>query len=225
MSANSTAPVTRLDIKALKRLEQNFLMQYPSGFETPELAKRIKRHTVGRMTELSREFFAESALANVSLAAANMARIVSRSSLVSVFEKPRFRDFVGGLNEDEKAFLVDGLREMLHGNQRLGFEAMLDLLKTRKLAKWSLLTVIPNYYAPVREIFVKPTTTKGILKHFGITDPVYKPTPTWDFYEKYRTIINAGRERVDKSIGSSNVAFSGFLMMSVEVQQPPRKGG
>ncbi|MFT5692431.1 MAG: hypothetical protein ACI92E_001765, partial [Oceanicoccus sp.] len=97
-----------------------------------------------------------------------------------------------------------------------GFEAMVDLLKTAKLAKWSLVTIIPAYYAPNKEVFVKPTTAKNILNYFEITDPVYKPAPTWDFYKKYRTLINEAKTKVDKSLSPSNAAFSGFLMMTVK---------
>jgi len=133
-----------------------------------------------------------------------------------MFEKPKFRDFVRGMDENEKAFLVGALSQILHGKQQLGFEAMVDILKTQKLAKWSLITIIPAYYKPTKEVFVKPTTAKNILKHFEIADPIYKPAPTWDFYKKYRTLINDAKKTVDKNLSPSNAAFSGFLMMTVK---------
>ena len=168
------------------------------------------------MIEFARESFSEKALSgNVHLAADNMVKAVSRSSMVSLFEKPKFRDFVKAMDEHEKAFLVNALRQQLHGKQAAGFEAMIDILKTGKLAKWSLSTIIPAYYKPTREVFVKPTTAKGILKFFDIADPVYHPTPTWDFYRKYRKLINDGKKEVSKSLSPSNAAFSGFLMMTV----------
>ena len=117
------------------------------------------------------------------------------------------------MRENEKAFLVGALSQILHGKQQLGFEAMVDILKTQKLAKWSLITIIPAYYKPTKEVFVKPTTAKNILKHFEIADPIYKPAPTWDFYKKYRTLINDAKKTVDKNLSPSNAAFSGFLMI------------
>ena len=151
-----------------------------------------------------------------------MVKVVSRSSMVSMFEKPKFRDFVKRLNEDEKAFMVHGLSQFLHSKtpegQRAGFEAFTDILRTEKLAKWSLVTIIPAYYAPSTEVFVKPTTTKNILRYFELTDPIYKPAPTWDFYQKYRKIINEGKKQVDEKLSPSNAAFLGFLMMTVNAQ-------
>ncbi len=204
-----------LDRSKLKSAERAFLSQYPQGFDDPEMLKIIKKHRMSPLVDMARESFSERACSNVHLAAANMVKIVSRSSMVSLFEKPKFRDFVKALDENEKAFLVNALREILHGRQQAGFEAMVDILKTGKLAKWSLVTIIPAYYKPTREVFVKPTTAKGIIRFFELEDPVYKPTPSWDFYRKYRKLINDGKKEVDRSLSPSNAAFTGFLMMTV----------
>ncbi|WP_101758666.1 hypothetical protein [Oceanicoccus sp. KOV_DT_Chl] len=204
-----------LEQKKLKKLEGDFLMRYPKGFLDPEIEAIGKKHRMGKMVELAHDSFSEQACSNVHVTAENMIKVVSRSSMVSLFEKPKFRDFVRSMDENEKAFLVQALSQMLHGKQQLGFEAMVDILKTQKLAKWSLITIIPAYYRPTKEVFVKPTTAKNILRHFDIADPVYKPTPSWDFYKKYRKLINDSKKAVDKSLSPSNAAFSGFLMMTV----------
>jgi hypothetical protein len=195
--------------------QANFLTQYPKGFADPAMEKVGKRHRMTPMINMAQECFSEQACSNIYVTADNMVKVVSRSSMVSMFEKPRFRDFIKSMNDDEKAFMVNALRQILHGRQQAGFEAMVDILKTGKLAKWSLVTIIPAYYRPTREVFVKPTTVKGILSHFEIDDPVYKPTPTWDFYRKYRKLINDAKKQLDKSLSPSNAAFSGFLMMTV----------
>ncbi len=206
-----------LDPEKLKYLQAKFLMQYPLGFADPEMEKIGKKHRMGKMVEMAQEYFSREACSNVNVTAENMVRVVSRSSMVSMFEKPKFRDFVHSLNDDEKHFLVHALIELLHGNQQQGFEAMVDILRTQKLAKWSLMTIIPAYYAPQDEVFVKPTTAKNILKYFEFDDLVYKPAPTWEFYQGYRKMINQSKKKVDKNLSPSNAAFSGFLMMTVEV--------
>lgn len=205
-----------LDEKKLKKLELDFLMQYPQGFNDPEMIKIGKKHRVDKMSEMAKECFSKRACSNVHVTAENMIKMVSRSSMVSMFEKPKFRDFVRGMDENEKVFMVQALSQMLHGKQQLGFEAMVDILRTQKLAKWSLLTIIPAYYSANKEVFVKPTTAKNILRHFEITDPVYKPAPTWDFYKKYRKLINEAKKKVNTNLSPSNAAFSGFLMMTVK---------
>lgn len=204
-----------LDEKKLLKLQGDFLMAYPKGFADPAMDIIKKKHPVEKMYAFVQEAFSKQACSNVHVTAENMIKAVSRSSMVSMFEKPKFRDFVRSLDENEKAFLVGGLSQMLHGKQQLGFEAMVDILATAKLAKWSLISIIPAYYKPTKEVFVKPTTAKNILKHFEISDPVYKPKPSWEFYRKYRKLINDSKKLVDKNLSPSNTAFSGFLMMTV----------
>jgi hypothetical protein len=205
-----------LEREKLKHLEANFLRQYPQGFADQEMQKILKKHRMEKMVSLAKECFSEAACSNVHVTAENMIKVVSRSSMVSMFEKPKFRDFVRKMNENEKAFLVNALRQMLHGKQQLGFEAMVDILQSEKLAKWSLVTIIPAYYYPNKEVFVKPTTAKDILRYFDITEMVYKPTPSWKFYQQYRKLIKDAKGTVDKSLSPSNAAFTGFLMMSVK---------
>lgn len=210
----------KLDNTELKKLEGDFLLEYPKGFNDPALIEIGKKHKMDKMIEQAQEFFDPIACANPNVTADNMVKIISRSSMLSMFEKPKFRDFVKNLGDHDKGFLVESLSNFLHGKsqgkQQLGFEGMADILRTEKLAKWSLLTIIPAYYAPTKEVFVKPTTAKRVLSHFGMTDPVYKPAPTWDFYIKYRQLINDAKKDVDKNLSPSNAAFSGFLMMTVQ---------
>lgn len=208
--------ITCLDLTTLKQLEGDFLMRYPQGFNDPEMLAIAKKHKMSKMVELAQTSFKKRAFGNIHTTADNMVKVVSRASMVSMFEKPKFRDFVNNLSENDKAFLVKALYNMLHGKQQMGFEAMVDILRTEKLAKWSLVSIIPAYFSPNDEVFVKPTTAKGVLKHFGITDPVYKPAPTWGFYQKYRQLINHAKTQVNPDLSPSNAAFSGFLMMSVQ---------
>lgn len=209
-----------LDQTKLDQAQLQFLMRYPGGFSDPEMLAIGKKHRMPHMVELAQDWFSPAACSNVLATADNMVKLVGRASMVSLFEKPKFRDFINRLNQDEKAYLVNALSQLLHGNsdaiQQRGFEAFVDMLKTYKLAKWSLVSIIPNYYAPQREVFVKPTTAKNILAYFDIGDPVYKPAPSWDFYYKYRALINDAKTRVDPSLAPYNAAFTGFLMMAAK---------
>lgn len=204
-----------MNLHKLKQAEADFLAMHPEGFADPSMQKIAKRHRMDQMVALAQSQFTPDCYSHVEQTVANMVKLISRSSMVSMFEKPKFRDFVARLDAAQKAYLVDALVEFLHGDQQTGFEAMADLLRTEKLAKWSLMTIIPAYYAPNREVFVKPTTAKGVIQYFEVADLHYKPAPTWDFYIAYRKLINQAKQKVDKSLSPSNAAFSGFLMMSL----------
>ena len=204
-----------LDKRTLKQLEAQFLQRYPQGFQDPAIQAIVKKHRVDKMTEMAQAAFAKNAFKDTQACVDNMIAIIGRSSMVSMFEKPKFRDFAKGLNSHDQDFMVSALKQFLHGNQRHGFEALTDILKSRKLAKWSLLTIIPTYYAPAVEVFVKPTTAKGILAYFAVEDLIYKPTPSWAFYSGYRALINDAKAKLRKSLSPNNAAFSGFLMMTI----------
>lgn len=204
-----------MNLEKLRFAEHAFLTRYPGGFSNPEMQAIGKKHRVDKMSLLTQECFLKKNFRDTFDIIDNMVKIVGRSSMVSVFEKPRFKDFTNSLTPKEKNQLVAGLKDQLHGAEQQGFEKIVNLLKMNKLAKWSLISIIPAYFRPQQEIFVKPTTTKGIIAHFELNSLHYKPQPSWDFYAEYRDIINAMKTRVDPCLSPNSVAFTGFLMMTL----------
>src|SRR6185503_18715076 len=101
------------------------------------VATRVKKHKPDQMIALARDSFSRENFRLPDGIVQNMIKLISRSSIISVFEKPRFRDFANALPPQERAFLSTGLEELLHGDEQSGFEMMLDLLKSGKVAKWS----------------------------------------------------------------------------------------
>lgn len=202
--------------RKLKQAEKIFFKKYPDGFHHPELAAIGKKHKMDKMITMAQQSFIKSRFSKHQQVAADMIKIIARSSMVSMFEKPKFRDFVPTLQESELKQMTNGLKNFLHGNQTKGFNAMVEVLKQGKLAKWSLVTIIPAYFHPDSEVFVKPTTAKGVIDYFELKDITYKPTPTWDFYAKYKEDILTMKALVDESIAPNNAAFCGFLMMSLD---------
>ena len=204
-----------MNIERLEQLEHEFLARYPQGFNSPEMVEIGKKHRMNKMVTLAQESFEEYKFDSPQFIIDKMIEIISKSSMVSLFEKPKFRDYVKSLEMDEKEVLSDALREFLHGNEKLGFETMVEILGQVKLAKWTLVTAFGAYYRPTKEVFVKPTTTKNIINYLELDDLVYRPRPSYDFYKKYRIYINQMKKEVDKSLSPSNAAFTGFLMFSM----------
>lgn len=204
-----------MNIEKLKKAEKAFLERYPGGFNHPEMIAIAKKHKMNKMTEQCHELFAPEKFIYPKQIVTDLAKIVGKASMVSVFEKPKFRDFTKNLGSTEQEGLCYGLKELLHGNHQEGFETMVDILAMEKLAKWTLLTIIPIYYRPSEEIFVKPTTTKNVISFFELEDLKYKATPTWEFYKKYRAAILEMKRHVSADLGNNNAAFTGFLMMSM----------
>jgi len=203
-------------MEKLKICEEHFFEIYPKGFEDEALVQVMKRHNLPKLTAFAQEAFAKENFSNPEQITEAMVKVVSRSSLISLFEKPKFRDAVKSMSSERKALLSLGLEEMLHGSFKNGFEMMLDILTEEKLAKWSLMTVIPYYYAPHKALFIKPTTTKDIIKYFEIEDLVYKPRPSYAFYRQYKKVLGQFKREVNKKLSKDNARFTGFLRIGMK---------
>lgn len=204
-----------MNLAKLKRAEELFLARYPGGFSHPEMLAIGKKHKMAKMIELSHEVFAKKSFRDPPEVIENMIKVVSRSSMVSVFEKPKFRDFARALEPKQKNDLASGLKERLYGDAPKGFNKILRIMQSGKIAKWSLISILPVYFHPSDEVFVKPTTAKRAIAHFELEGLQYKPQPSWDFYETFRDTINAMKTKVDPALSPNSAAFTGFLMMSM----------
>ncbi len=203
-----------MNITKLKAAEKDFFTKYPEGFQSPEMKEISKKHRVEKMVTLAHSSFNPESLGNIEEACENMIKLVTRSSMVSLFEKPKFRDAVRAMNSDEQQVLVTGLGELLHGDEEKGFNQLVELLALYKLAKWTLITVFRCYYYPQTDLLYKPTTVKNVIKTYEL-NLMYKPRPTYEFFTKYRQAINSMKQQVHPSLAPNNAAFSGFLMMTM----------
>ncbi len=201
----------------LKLAEEIFLMHYPGGFQNPEMLAIAKKHKVPKMIELTKSSLSMESFEDPIAAADAIKKIIARSSMVSVFEKAKFRDLVNEMSDEEKNELSAGMRELLHGNQEEGFNRLVEFLEHFKMAKWTMLTACLFYSNPVVEVFIKPTTTKGIIKHFELEGLEYRPKPSYGFYKEYRKQINEMKSETDEFAEVHNAGFCGFLMMAMDL--------
>jgi hypothetical protein len=205
-----------MNLNKLKRAEQAFLRRYPGGFDHPELvATRVRKHKPDQMIALARDSFSKEKFIRPEFIVQHMVKVISRSSIISVFEKSTFRDVANGLPRNDLEFLSSGLEQLLHGDEQTGFEMILDMLKCHRLAKWTLMTVCQTYFHPQRDVFIKPNTVKAVIQYFELENLHYRPTPSWAFYEAYRSAFLEMKSNVHPSLAPTNPAFSGFLWMSL----------
>jgi hypothetical protein len=207
-----------MNLKKLREAEGLFLLSYPDGFASEALAPIRKKHNVDKLSEFAAGALARKKFANRTQVLEDILKIVSRSSMISMFEKPKFRDFVNGLSRDDREYLAAAYQRLLHGKQEAGFNQVLDVLSEGQLAKWSLLTIVPHHYRPTIDVYVKPRTTKNVIRQFELEGLEYKPRPSWAFYARYRDVINDMKTKLSPSLSPNNAAFTGFLMMSTAVE-------
>ncbi|MDD3598011.1 hypothetical protein [Sulfuricurvum sp.] len=205
-----------MNLEKLKEAEANFFAFYPKGFEDEALLPIIKRHNTEKIGKSVQELFASERFQNPDEIGENFSKIVSKSTLISLFEKPKVRDMIKQMSMEQKDMLSIALYELLYGKKDQGFEIMADILAHYGLAKWSIVTLIPYYYDRENNFFIKPNTTKDIIKFFDLQDIVYKPRPTYEFYAKYTKLLEEMKAQVSPLIGKDNAGFTGFLMMAMK---------
>ena len=202
-----------MNIVKLKEAEAAFLARYPEGFSDPAIAPIMKKHNVGKLSEFAQANLRKADFNRPEHIAETLVRIISRSSMVSMFEKPKFRDFIRALNSQEKEYLALAFEKRLHGrSKRAGFEEILGIMTQHKIAKWPIISAIPFYFAPGKEAFVKPTTAKRIIAYLEVEDMQYTPAPSWEFYRAYVRLLDQVKKEVHPSIATNYAGLSGFLM-------------
>jgi len=207
-----------MNIQKLQDAEAQFFARYPGGFEDPAIVEIVKKHKIEKMNKLAQESFAQEKFEDVDQIVASMSKLVTQSSLVSIFEKPKFRDMTKVLDHTDKEYLALGLQSLLYGDEAVqarGFLEMASVLADYKIAKWPLLTVYGVYFRPADEVFIKPTTVKAVIDYFELEGLKYNSSPTYAFYQAYRQHFLALKAQTKLLTHLDNGAFSGFLMMSL----------
>ena len=201
-----------MNIKKLKEIEKRFLALYPEGFYSEEMKEAGKKHKVAKMEAMAKDVLSEEKLQQVG-AINGIVKLITSSSLVSVFEKTRFRNLIRESDDFYKQDIVDAVYEMIHENQETGFNRLADLLRTYKMAKWPILSVLLFYLDGTYEVLIKPTTVKKVLEYMECTEVKYTSKANYDFYRQYRDLLNLMKTQVSDKLSDNNGAFQAVFMI------------
>lgn len=91
-----------MNLQKLQEAEAYFLELYPQGFEDVGLLPIIKRHNTAKIGEQVRELFAKENFTQPEIICENFAKIVSKSTLISLFEKPKVRDMIKSMRMERR---------------------------------------------------------------------------------------------------------------------------
>jgi hypothetical protein len=206
-----------MNIEKLKDIETEFFEVYPKGFEDEKLLKMIKKFNPEKLELYAKEAFLKQNFSNPHFITEAYFKTIQKSVMVSLFDKAKLRDVIKALSSYEKDMLSIELYELLYGNKKNGFEGLVEFLAQFGMAKWTLVTLVPYCINRQKEFFIKPTTTKNIIKYLEIPNLIYKPKPSYEFYKNYSKELSNIKSKVDKSLGFDNAAFTGFLRMGIEI--------
>ncbi len=202
-----------MKLDKLKAAETAFMERYPGGFQNPEMLETGRKHRLATLSQRAREAYQPENFNEIEIMSEAIIKTVTASSMVSVFEKPKFRDFVRELPAIHRARLCSHIYQLLHGDKERGFNELRELLVKGKVAKWTIMTVFPYYWNPNEEAFIKPTTAKTIIAYYELEHLTYRPLPYWEFYLGFRDELKSMMAQVHPLLGPDLAAFSAFLMI------------
>ncbi|WP_419769904.1 MAG: hypothetical protein ACNI3C_11285 [Candidatus Marinarcus sp.] len=206
-----------MNLEKLKDVESEFFDAYPKGFEDEKLIKIGKKFNPEKLELFAKESLKKENFSNPNLIAEAYFKTIQKSAMVSLFDKLKLRDVIKALTSYEKDMLSIELYELLYGNKKDGFEGLVEFLAEFGMAKWTLVTLVPYSINRQKEYFIKPTTTKNIIKYLEIPNLIYKPRPSYEFYQQYTKALDNIKSKVSKPLSFDNAAFTGFLKMGIEI--------
>ncbi len=205
-----------MNIEKLKEYEAEFLEQYPEGFDDRNFFPTMKSFNPLKLEEFAKEALKKENFQNPSLVVEGFFKVVQKSVFVSLFDKLKLKDMIATLNSYEKDMLSIEIYEFLYGDKKEGFEGLVEFLAQYKLAKWTIISVVPYCINRNQDYFIKPTTTKSIIKTFELEGCIYKPKPSFEFYENYKKALDKMKSSIDNSLSPDNVGFTAFLKVVME---------
>jgi len=205
-----------MNLAKLKDLESEFLCRYPQGFEDEDFFPQIKKFNPEKLEKFAQEALKKENFSNPNLLVEGFFKTIQKSVMVSLFDKLKLKDAISSLSSYEKDMLSIEIYELLYGNKKAGFEGLVEFLAQYNLAKWTIISVTPYCINRHSEYFIKPTTTKMIIKYFELKDLIYKPKPSFEFYENYSIALDEMKSNLHDSLTFDNVAYTSFLKIAIE---------
>jgi len=206
-----------MNLNKLKDLESEFLERYPKGFKDEYFFPRMKKFKPEKLEEFAKDVLKKENFSNPNQLVEDFNKVIQKSVMVSLFDKLKLRDAIATLNSYEKDMLSIEIYELLYGNKKEGFEGLVEFLAEHKLAKWTLISIVPYTINRQTEYFIKPTTTKNIIKYFEQSHLIYKPKPSYEFYENYTKFLDELKSNTHETLTFDNAVFTGFFKISLEL--------
>ncbi len=179
---------------------ERFLEIYPDGFEDIRYLEMAWKHDDSKIVEffqnLSPGQFDE---ANPHALAETIGKIVSKSTMVSTFEKISFRNYLRFF-EGHGTFIM-ALKHVMENYNQQNFDTLFDVLCRYKdqgntnAAKWPVMSFFTYYGVKSHECYpVKPTTVKQVAQLLKV-DIDYKARPNFETYEKINNMYRDFRQQ------------------------------
>ncbi len=201
----------------LKDLEAEFLDEYPLGFDDERLLKIMKKFNPSKLEEMSKEYFQKDNFSIPEVVCENFFKVIYKSVVISFYDKLKLKDAFAEMGMYQKDMFALALYDLLHGDKKEGYNSLVEILSEHKLAKWTIISLVPYYMNRKSDYFVKPTTAKSIISYLEIEGLEYKPKPSYEFYVGFKKALDKIKKSVPKNLSEDNICLTAFLRLAIQI--------
>ena len=201
-------------------LDDLFLLRFPQGFADEEFKNSAKRHrTSDKILAIIKNDFDVASLQRedtyqINKNIALILKIVTMSSMISVFEKVAFRNYLADSKIHET--FLQALYDLITKKDHESFDNFVCVLNLRKretnkrVATWPLVTFFLLYFDEYHEIFIKPNTIKRLIKLLEF-DVEYVSYPNYETYQKIKEMVETYKKQSNLVKGQSNIMVQAVM--------------
>lgn len=200
--------------RSILDMKDNFLEEFPGGFEDPKYAKFERAYKVAAGDLLKRTLSSKEL--NVLLSAGDHAEIckralavISGTNLVFPNEQITLRD---GLTRDGSVPFSRALADLLYGagSSRDRYEHFWKTLQIIGAPKWTIATYFRFLAEPETQMFLKPEATKAVADACGF-ELNYRPDLNWGTYERLLTFSAFLKDAIADLRPRDMIDLQGFI--------------
>lgn len=206
-------------------IDDLFLNFFPEGLEDEEFINLSKKHKVNNkifktIEDIDIEDFLEEYPPTVKKNIQLITKLVTSCSMVSVFEKMAFKNYIADKRLHET--FLQSLYELLNNCNEdtfMEFARVLGLRKHEKncnIAKWPIITFFLMFFNPDQEVFIKPTTIKKVAKLLEY-DIKYEATLNYQTYSLVRDMVTDYKKSSSLCKNENNINVQAIMYCALNI--------
>jgi hypothetical protein len=202
-SAKGGAKKTR----SILDMKENFLEEFPGGFEDPKYAKFERAYKLAAAQLLKRTLPSEER--DHAEVCRRALAVISATNLVFPNEQRALRDAIA---QEGSVPFSRALVDLLHGSgdSRDRFEGFWKMLEIIGVPKWTIATYFSFLSEPETQMFLKPEATKAVAKACGF-ELNYRQDLNWRTYETLLTFSAFLKDAIADLRPRDMIDLQGFI--------------
>ena len=207
-------------------IDDLFLLRFPNGLDDEEFLELGKKHKSSSKilemvkNEIDLESFQLEDNYHVSKNIGLIIKMVTKSTMVSVFEKVAFKNYLA-----DPLVHVSFLQSLYAMLKNLNEDTMAEFVgvlnyrrldSSKKVATWPIVTFFLIYFDEYNEVYIKPTTIRRLAKLLEF-DIKYESTPNYMTYQRVKEMVMAFKKQSILVKNENNINVQAIMYCALNI--------